>query len=383
MLPPLVNPFSKRALRYFREDRLTEEAIAEARRKLRGEVRLEVRHDVDAPSFYALLSAASLRGYASKEARAAKEIIKKQVSSRIWALLQQQGWGTPDFNPETLVYLLEDFELLTLAQAEVTPEEGDLRLLTAQEGEPMLYAARWQELLPAVRSRRLSLPQIYLTQGYALLTLKQAIACYVEHIASECDAFLRSIEGSDSKDERLEEIAGALSSLALAMTPVLAKHAQKSLKEEQFPPCIRATLAGVGSGSRNYAITVLLTSFLSYARIAPFNAGENARIADFISDISIITEEVLPLIYVAAERCSPPLFEDQPLEKLNVSYHLGFGLTEQPRLEDSGRSPWYFVPNCEKIRREAPSLCTPDKHCRDVKNPLVYYTRKRYAKGGK
>jgi DNA primase large subunit len=379
MLPPLVNPFSKRAQRYFKRE-FGEEAFAEAKRKLAGEVKLGLSPEVDAQSFYLLLMAASLRGYASKEARAAKEIVRKQVSSRIWALLQQQGWGTSSFNPESLVYLLEDFELLTIAQAGVKLEESDARLLTAHEGEPLLYAAPWYELLPALRSRRLSLTQLYLTRGYALLTLKQAIECYAESIAERCDDFMRSVEGEEVQDERLEEIADALARVALSSMPALSKRAGKALKEEHFPPCIRATLAGVGSGSRNYAITVLLTSFLSYARIAPFNAGENARIADFINDISVVTEEVLPVIYAAAERCSPPLFEDQPLEKLNINYHLGFGLTEELRLEDSGKSPWYFVPNCEKIRREAPSLCSPDKHCKEVKNPLVYYTRRRYAK---
>jgi hypothetical protein len=383
MLHPIVNPFSKRVLRYFQEGKFTKEAFTEAKRKLAGEVRLDVEPRDDALSFYILLSAASLRGFASKEARAAKEIIKKQIASRVWALVKREGWGTSRFNPEALAYLLEDFELLTLTQAGVKLEEGDVRLLTAHEGEPLLYAVPWGELLPVLRSRRLSLPQLYLTQGYALLTLRQAIECYAESIAERCDAFLRSLEGSVAKDERLEEIASALSSAALSAMPVLVKHAGKSLKEEHFPPCIKATLAGVGSGSRNYAITVLLTSFLSYARIAPFNAGENARVADFISDISIIIEEVLPVIYAAAERCSPPLFEDQPQEKLNICYHLGFGFTEQPKLEDSGKSPWYFVPNCEKIRREAPSLCRPDKDCKGIKNPLVYYTRKRFAKEDK
>jgi DNA primase large subunit len=207
--------------------------------------------------------------------------------------------------------------------------------------------------------------------------VKQAIACYTERIAERCDEFMRSCAVDDP---RLDDLAGALEEASLATAPALAMRRGKALKEEYFPPCIRNTLAGVASGSRNYAITVLLTSFISYARIAPFNAGENARVADFIRDVRILTEEVLPVIYAAAERCSPPLFEDQPLEKLNINYHLGFGLVEELRLEDSGRSPWYFVPNCEKIRREAPALCSPDRHCRDVKNPLVYYTRRRYRR---
>ena len=124
--------------------------------------------------------------------------------------------------------------------------------------------------------------------------------------------------------------------------------------------------------SRNYAISVLLTSFVSYARIAPKKTME-PRIVDFVQDQKILTDEILPVIYEAADRCEPPLFEDQPLEKLNVSYHLGLGLTQVPRLEDSGNSRWYVTPNCEKIQREAPSLCKPDETCKNIRNPLSYY----------
>jgi DNA primase large subunit len=61
------------------------------------------------------------------------------------------------------------------------------------------------------------------------------------------------------------------------------------------------------------------------------------------------------------------------MEKMNVHYHLGLGLSSQARLENSGNSNWYFPPNCEKIRRESPGLCKPDETCRRIKNPLTYY----------
>jgi DNA primase large subunit len=90
----------------------------------------------------------------------------------------------------------------------------------------------------------------------------------------------------------------------------------------------------------------------------------------------VLTDEILPLIYEAASRCSPPLFEDQPMEKMNVHYHLGLGLSSQVKLENSGNSSWYFPPNCEKIRRESPGLCRPDETCAQIKNPLTYYFSK-------
>jgi len=134
---------------------------------------------------------------------------------------------------------------------------------------------------------------------------------------------------------------------------------------------------GVGSGVRNYAIIVLLTSFLSYARVSPSGRVAN-RIADFIKDISVVRDEIAAPIFEAAERCKPPFFKDQPQEKANVYYHLGFGMTTEPRLDGSGKSKWYRCPNCSKIQMSAPPLCDPDEFCRDrkIKNPLTYYFRK-------
>ncbi len=150
------------------------------------------------------------------------------------------------------------------------------------------------------------------------------------------------------------------------------------LRPDLFPPCVKKALEGVGSGMRNYAITVLLTSFLSYARICPNPPRRDVRIKDCIDDLSIIEREILPLIIEAGNRCRPPLFEDQPNEIKNIWYHLGFGFTDKPSLEDSGNSTWYFPPNCDKIRANAPDLCKPDRFCRGIKNPLTYYLRRLY-----
>jgi DNA primase large subunit len=136
-------------------------------------------------------------------------------------------------------------------------------------------------------------------------------------------------------------------------------------------------MVGVGAGLRNYAITVLLTSFLSYARVSP--SGKMAsRMADFISDVSIVRDDIASPIFEAADRCNPPLFKDQPQEKANVYYHLGFGMTTEPRLEDSGKSKWYRTPNCRKVQMSTPPLCDPDELCRTLKNPLTYYYRRLF-----
>lgn len=150
------------------------------------------------------------------------------------------------------------------------------------------------------------------------------------------------------------------------------------LRFDLFPPCVKKALSGVGSGMRNYAITVLLTSFLSYARICPNPPRRDVRIKDCVNDLSVIEREILPVIIEAGNRCKPPLFEDQPNEIKNIWYHLGFGFTDRPSLEDSGNSTWYFPPNCDKIRANAPELCKPDRYCRGIKNPLTYYLRRLY-----
>ncbi|MDI6884470.1 MAG: DNA primase, partial [Hadesarchaea archaeon] len=101
-------------------------------------------------------------------------------------------------------------------------------------------------------------------------------------------------------------------------------------------------------------------------------------------DISIVRDEIAPPIFEAAERCNPPFFKDQPQEKASIFYHMGFGMTTDPTLVDSGRSKWYRMPNCSKIQISASTLCNPDEFCRNIKNPLTYYFRKRseHARAG-
>jgi DNA primase large subunit len=146
------------------------------------------------------------------------------------------------------------------------------------------------------------------------------------------------------------------------------------LRPESFPPCIKKIIAGVGAGVRNFAISMLLTSFLSYARVSP-SGRAITRMADFIDNISVVRNEIAPLIFEAAERCNPPLFQDQPQEKENIFSKMGFGMTTEPRLEDSGKSKWYRTPNCRKVQMSAPALCDPDELCSKIKNPLTYYYR--------
>ncbi len=152
------------------------------------------------------------------------------------------------------------------------------------------------------------------------------------------------------------------------------------LNPDAFPPCIKATVEGVSSGGRNDAIVLLLTSFASYARLYPgiFASDETIKVSDMDPDLSITENEILPLIFDAADNCTPPLFDDQPQEKINIISKLGFGMHEKVDINHEGETKWYTPMSCEKIKIHLPNLCHPDKSCKGINNPLSCYGRKKY-----
>ena len=152
------------------------------------------------------------------------------------------------------------------------------------------------------------------------------------------------------------------------------------LNPEAFPPCIKSTIEGVSSGGRNDAIVLLLTSFASYARLYPqiFASDETVKVSDMDPDLSITENEILPLIFDAADNCTPPLFDDQPQEKINIISKLGFGMHESIDINHEGETTWYTPMSCEKIKIHLPTLCHPDKSCKGINNPLSCYGRKKY-----
>lgn len=152
------------------------------------------------------------------------------------------------------------------------------------------------------------------------------------------------------------------------------------LNPDAFPPCIKSTVEGVSSGGRNDAIVLLLTSFASYARLYPriFASDETVKVSDMDPDLSITENEILPLIFDAADNCSPPLFEDQPQEKINIISKLGFGMHDKVDINHEGETKWYTPMSCEKIKIHLPNLCHPDKSCKGINNPLSCYGRKKY-----
>lgn len=152
------------------------------------------------------------------------------------------------------------------------------------------------------------------------------------------------------------------------------------LNPEAFPPCIKSTVEGVSSGGRNDAIVLLLTSFASYARLYPriFASDESVKVSDMDPDLTITENEILPLIFDAADNCTPPLFEDQPQEKINIISKLGFGMHDKVDINHEGETKWYTPMSCEKIKIHLPKLCHPDKSCKGLNNPLSCYGRKKF-----
>ncbi|WP_295114094.1 DNA primase large subunit PriL [uncultured Methanobrevibacter sp.] len=152
------------------------------------------------------------------------------------------------------------------------------------------------------------------------------------------------------------------------------------LNPDAFPPCIKTTVEGVSSGGRNDAIVLLLTSFASYARLYPriFASDETVKVSDMDPDLTITENEILPLIFDAADNCTPPLFDDQPQEKINIISKLGFGMHDSVDINHEGETKWYTPMSCEKIKIHLPQLCHPDKSCKGINNPLSCYGRKKF-----
>ncbi|MEE8359070.1 MAG: hypothetical protein V3R82_06640 [Candidatus Hydrothermarchaeales archaeon] len=390
MLGRLLNPFSDEAKSLLDKSpaphelsgdifKLAEKKVTWKKKSKRPPDDLVKNYDEekDILSFFVLFQAvASSFSLFSGEVRLVKEVTEEIIRERLKHFYRQYGG-------DYVISLIED--LIPLEEIKITGDgSGQLGSITLSKrelyglGKPRYGVKSWRSLEPLLRAKEARLTDWYIVEGMVPVNLQDLFKFYSKIISVKAFDYMTRIHEKLLEEElefpeRYKDIAQILVGIASEQYKAnILSGVSRKLDPDKFPPCINNIISGVSTGSRNYAISVLLTSFLSYARIAP-KKTMNPRIVDFVSDQKILTDEILPLIYAAAERCAPPLFEDQPLEKLNVSYHLGLGLTQVPRLEDSGNSHWYFPPNCEKIRREAPNLCNPDKTCKKIRNPITYY----------
>ncbi|MEM2878394.1 MAG: hypothetical protein QXG10_02455 [Candidatus Hadarchaeales archaeon] len=404
-----LNPFSEEAREIVSSspplDNMPEDIVELAVRRISwstGEMRIgqgedDVRRDV--LSFYLMCQGVAAVSYPySREVRAVSDVTRNTIRYRMYDLFRR-GMGDACLEAVrrsiNVIGLGEDMRLpggaeiprsdiMKIRAIELQEDEVDIADRVADQYSPA-YAVRWSDMTPLLKHRRAELVKMYIVGGWVVITLRDLWNIYAGLIAVRTEEYIQSVyerilDSGVPRSSLINVGSRIVSSLprAPAAAEFVPRFASRRLDPEFFPPCVRAALAGTGSGLRNYAITVLLTSFLSYARLSPPSSA--VKITDVTSDISVVSEEIAPLIFEAAERCNPPLFKDQPQEKASIFYHLGFGMVERPTPADSGKSKWYRPPNCSKIQMSAPPLCVPDELCRKVKNPLTYYFR-RMAEG--
>lgn len=231
--------------------------------------------------------------------------------------------------------------------------------------EDNLFLVKWNKAVNSIN-------KMYLISGFYLMDYNETKSVLKNVLSENIIGYMNRVKDK-VKEANLEvhnNIKRELSKLENDLIETKIKG--EDLESKDFPPCIKNIYSGVGAGDRNFGITVLLTSFLSYARLSPtsnvFSEEFRAEFSD--KEIDILQKEVMPSIELAASRCIPPLFEDQPEEKTNVNYHLGFGLGEII-LENFGKSKWYLPPSCEKVRQAG--LCCKDRFC----NENFYVVAKR------
>ncbi|RLF61059.1 MAG: hypothetical protein DRN25_01280 [Thermoplasmata archaeon] len=386
----LFNPFSKEAIKKFiKLKKIPAEAYNLAIRRIEHpRVDEKIEDKIDAISLYLILDAALLYGKNSREVHFAKKIVSLIVLDRVCRCISK-SFKHGEYDADFISSILSQFLEIKATKELISENEYRVISCTTAEEKPY-FAIRWTYLLEG----EFKITDFYIYRGYAFIGVNALTKIIKTLIEKNVDYYISTRNVLENR--KLVEIGNRISLKAKdldfltnfisRLTPTAKKTfgfslESRNLRQEYFPPCVKKAMLGVGAGLRNYAITMLLTSFISYARIAPTGARKNAKISDYIKDITIVKEEILPIIYKAAQNCTPPLFDDQPTEKMNILYHLGFGLTQEPRLEDSGKSKWYFPPNCDKIRRDAPQLCEPDEFCRNIKNPLSYYVKRVSREG--
>ncbi len=248
--------------------------------------------------------------------------------------------------------IIMDLEKLKLIN--ISGESRDPRLF------PDYYFIKWTDAETIVQYTN-----SYIINGYIFVSKSIFLEAFMKKMEQRILSYIKSI-AEKTKELKLpiyEEIFREISKISGSLSEIEVQ--SEELNPEVYPPCVIKALSGVGAGDRNYAITLFLSSFLSYSRLLPstkiFSKDEKPSLNE--AQINILINEVIPLILSAANKCNPPFLEDQPQEELNIYYHLGFGLA-YPTLDNFGRSKWYIPPGCAKVKENAPTLCEPDGFCK-------------------
>ncbi|HOI77425.1 MAG TPA: hypothetical protein PLI06_07440 [Methanofastidiosum sp.] len=295
--------------------------------------------------------------------------IKDEIIKTVREIIEVIPFHMPDINrilefrakKAKGIIIEEPFSILKEIDLKITDEIiRDMEKLGFFKFSSEYYFIKWTDAETLVQYT-----DSYIINGYILVDKSKLLNAYMKKMEQRILSYIKSI-AEKTKELKLpiyEEIFREVSKISGSLTEIEVQ--SEELNPEVYPPCVIKALSGVGAGDRNYAITLFLSSFLSYSRLLPstkiFSKDEKPSLNE--NQINILINEVIPLILSAANKCNPPLLEDQPQEELNIYYHLGFGLA-YPTLDNFGRSKWYIPPGCAKVKENAPTLCEPDGFCK-------------------
>lgn len=338
----------------------------------------------DVISFYLLCQAIGVKfGPNSRESRVMVEAEGDLIQERLGKLHADEGRLMVDQSLQML--LADDRVHWTFFEELLSSRKIRLTDLVLDQGELILDQEDFiQRFGPKIKHRNsMSMYQLLIGDE-----LKELIM--VKLIMQETEDYIKQVH---EKARVMIEPNPILLELADQVAEVLSEPMQRygygsgrggggpmkigPLNALAFPPCVKKALEGIKSGGRNDAIVLFMTPFVSYARLYPdvFRMNITKQVSDQDPNLEIVENEILPLIYEAAQNCVPPLFDDQPQEKVNINAKLGFGMHSALKLEHEGETTWYTPMSCEKIKLHLPHLCKPDDVCKKIGNPLSYYNR--------
>ncbi|KZX15330.1 DNA primase large subunit [Methanobrevibacter cuticularis] len=342
--------------------------------------------EADVISFHLLCQAIAIKfNLKSRESRLFIESQGKLIEDRLMKMMPQNRKEIVDKVLSQLI-LDDNFSWLYLKDL-IASKKLSLEDLVIDNGEIIInredFVAKFGDEFKDRAPDRMY--DIIIGENIKELLLTSLIMQNTEDYIEKIKEMSSKVEIHPAISELGEKIATTITEISRKYSNYYGRIGEESLKignlqREAFPPCMAKTVEGVTSGGRNDAIVLMLTSFVSYARLFPgiFISGQEVKVSDIDPNLTITLNEILPIIYEAADNCSPPLFEDQPQERLNIISKLGFGMNTYPKLENEGETKWYTPMSCEKIKMHLPQLCRPDKLCKNVVNPLFYYSRRKW-----
>lgn len=336
----------------------------------------------DLISFYILCQAVGVKfGNNSRESRAVVELQGQIVETRLEELNSNKKEKEETIQQIMNELIAQDRIKWILLEDLLSSKKLNIQDLVLKDGYVILEKDEFLEQFKDIKMNR-NPEKMY--RVFIGSRIKELII--IKMIMQNTENYIKSVHERSNKIEAnptLLKIADSVSEVLSRETRLYKNMGTggnikaSPLNVDLFPPCIKCALNGIKSGGRNEVIVLFLTPFLSYARINPHVFGSNTtlKISDVDPDLKITKNEILPMIHDSADRCNPPLFDDQPQEKVNINAKLGFGMHSELNLQNEGETKWYTPMSCDKVKMNMPALCMPDDICRKLKeiNPLFYY----------